>query len=80
MASMPHTRSRPPKTVEDYLALPDDVRAELIGGELYVTPAPSPAHQGVVLQLARHLATYADQTGAGRVLMAPIETHRLVSA
>jgi len=42
---------RPRKTVEDYPALPDDGRAELIDGELYVTPSPVLAHQRILLRL-----------------------------
>lgn len=75
MAPMAHTTSRPPKTVEDYRTLPRDVRAELIGGELYMTPAPTPAHQDVVLQLARYLADYADRTGSGRAFVAPVDVY-----
>lgn len=45
MPGMSHATRRPRKTLEDYLALPDDVRAELIDGELYVTPSPGTPHQ-----------------------------------
>ncbi|MDR7465553.1 MAG: hypothetical protein QN187_01985 [Armatimonadota bacterium] len=40
-------------TYQDYLRMPDDrTRRELLGGDLHVTPAPSPSHQRVVLRLA----------------------------
>ena len=34
--------SRPLKTVDDFMALGDEVRAELIAGEIYMTPSPTP--------------------------------------
>ncbi len=65
--------TRPPKTLEDYLALPDDVRAELIGGELYVMQAPSMDHQRVVLALVRALADHADGVDYGEVVVSPVD-------
>jgi Uma2 family endonuclease len=38
-------------TYEDLLALPDDVRAEVIDGEVVVAPSPSPLHQGAMGRL-----------------------------
>jgi Uma2 family endonuclease len=35
-------------TYADLEALPEDVRAELIGGEIVVEPSPTPIHQGTV--------------------------------
>ena len=40
MGGMASVRSRPPKTVEDFLALGEDVLAELIDGEIYVMASP----------------------------------------
>ena len=59
MRSMAQALSRPPKTRDDLLALPDHVRAELIEGELYVTPAPSLRHQDLVARLWRALDDWA---------------------
>lgn len=40
-----------PLTYADYAALPDDdVRRELIEGEVFPTPAPNTRHQDVVLR------------------------------
>jgi Uma2 family endonuclease len=66
---------RPPKTLKDYLALPDDVRAELIDGELYVTPSPGSAHQRVVPRIWRALQDYAAASEAGEAFLAPLDVH-----
>ncbi len=78
MAS-PHTRW----TAAMVRALPDDgLRHEVIDGEHIVNPAPSWTHQGAVLQLARRLADYLDQTRAGHLVIAPADVefdeHNLV--
>lgn len=58
-------------TVERLQTLPDDGRRyEVIDGELFVTPAPSGAHQDAVLELARMLVPYA-QSVALHVRVAP---------
>ena len=75
MSSMSPATSRPRKTVEDYLALDDDVRAELIDGELYVTPSPETDHQRVVLRLARCLADHVETHDLGEVFAAPLDVH-----
>ncbi len=75
MAAMPPATEKPRKTVEDYLALPDDVRAELIDGELYVTPSPVPDHQRVLLRLARVLGPRLEAVHEGEVFIAPLDVH-----
>lgn len=75
MSGMAPVRSRPRKTIEDYLALPHDTLAELIDGELYVTPGPSPKHQDVVGALHVHLRTFAESTGLGRAYLSPIDVY-----
>jgi Uma2 family endonuclease len=75
MEPMTDVLRRPAKTVEDYLALPDDVRAELIGGELYVTPAPNTGHQRISGALYRLLHARLEKTGLGEVLYAPVDVY-----
>lgn len=75
MTSMSPATSRPRKTVEDYLALPDEVRAELIDGELYVTPSPETDHQRTVASLFRRLADHVERGGLGEVFVAPLDVH-----
>ena len=68
--------ARPRQTVEDYLALPDDVRGELIDGVVYLmTPAPNLEHQDIVVALTRWLRAHADDTSVGRVFVAPTDVH-----
>ena len=45
---------------EDYDALPDQPRCELLYGRLYVTPSPTRRHQLVALFLWRHLESIAE--------------------
>ena len=59
---------------EDYARLPDDgKRYEILDGELYVTPAPSPLHQRVSKRLQRKLEDYFEARGLGEVFNAPID-------
>lgn len=50
----------------------DNIRRELIGGELFVTPSPTTGHQGVVMLLSARLFTHAEERG-GRVFPAPLD-------
>lgn len=75
MEPMTHAMRRPRKTVEDYLALPEDVRAELIGGELYVTPSPNVEHQRTCQQVCVLLRSHLEATGFGEVFQAPLDVH-----
>jgi Uma2 family endonuclease len=67
--------ARPRKTIDDYLALGADVRAELMGGELYVTPSPTSDHQRAVRALLHVLAAFARSEGVGEAFCAPLDVH-----
>jgi len=61
-------------TYEDYLLFPEDGRRhELIGGEHFMTPAPSTRHQKIVGKLVRFLEDYVARTKAGEVFVAPTD-------
>ena len=61
-------------TYKDYEALPADGRRyELHEGELSVTPAPSPKHQEVSLNLVVALHHHMKTRSLGKVLNAPID-------
>ena len=51
-------------TYEDILGLPEDVRAEVIAGEVLVQPFPTPSHQFVLSELYTEL-TNPFQRGRG---------------
>lgn len=55
-------------TLEDLDRLPDDGnRYELVRGELFVTPAPSPAHEAIAAVLSDVVGDYVRQQRIGRV-------------
>ena len=60
-------------TYEDYARLPDDARYEVIDGELFLTPAPTPFHQIVGLRILRFLETHVEREALGIVFVAPCD-------
>ncbi len=59
---------------KDYEALPADGRRyEIHEGELSVTPAPSPQHQMIVLNIATLLRSHVKAKRIGEVLIAPLD-------
>ena len=61
-------------TYEQYCLLPDDgKRYEVIDGELFMTPAPKPHHQKIVLRLARKLGDFVADNNLGEVFVAPVD-------
>lgn len=70
-----HPDWRPVKlTYAEFLHFPDDGRRhELLDGEHVVTPSPNTAHQSAVGRLYLALAHWAEESGAGRVFLAPFD-------
>jgi len=61
-------------TYADYARLPEDgMRYEVIRGELFMSPAPRPLHQRVILRLSYLLNAFLLQHRSGEVLTAPID-------
>lgn len=48
-------------TEEDYYNLPEDVRAELIHGQIYYMASPSREHQEILVFLFKKIARYIDE-------------------
>ncbi len=61
-------------TYADYVAIPEDGhRYEIVNGVLYMAPAPSLGHQGIVGEIFAYLRNFVQMTGLGRVFMAPAD-------
>ncbi|MBO5352495.1 MAG: Uma2 family endonuclease [Lachnospiraceae bacterium] len=60
---MPLAKTMDSYTEEDYYNLPEDIRAELIDGQIYYQAAPSRIHQKLVMLLSKTIANYIDAKG-----------------
>jgi len=61
-------------TYDDYRHLPDDGNQyQIIRGELYMTPAPTPYHQEISLNISVALSKHAKQHDLGKVYTAPVD-------
>ena len=61
-------------TLEDYYALPDDIRAELIDGELIFLEAPSFVHQDLIGELLFEIKLYIRaNNGPYKILPSPLD-------
>ena len=62
-------------TYEDYLKTPDDVRYELIEGDLLMTPSPVTKHQRILRELGFELLSFARVKDLGEIFLAPFDVH-----
>lgn len=61
-------------TLEDYYAIPDEIRVELIDGVIYDMSAPTSIHQDLVLELAVFLKKHIkDKKGKCKTYVSPID-------
>lgn len=61
-------------TVDDYYALPDNVRAELIDGEFYYMAAPGRVHQQLLGEIYYEIKSYIRRNrGACQVYLSPFD-------
>lgn len=70
---MTSPKTRRLKTVDDYMALDDDQRVELIQGEFFVTPSPTYRHQRILVNLLLLLRQYVLEKSLGEVCVAPLD-------
>lgn len=63
---------------EDYARLPNqEVKYEVIGGNLYMSPAPRPSHQYAVAMILSALIAFVEKHNLGKVFPAPIDVNML---
>ena len=60
-------------TYEDYRNTPDDIRYELLDGELVLMPSPKEIHQRLVLSLGTLFNIFVSIRNLGRVYIAPFD-------
>lgn len=61
-------------TYADYLSLPDnDKQYEILDGDLVMSPAPTPRHQIVLLNIASILKLFVEQHHLGQIFIAPCD-------
>ncbi len=60
-------------TVDDYYALPDDRRMELIDGKFYDMAAPTQVHQTILMQMALQLEPCVSDHPGCRIFIAPVD-------
>ena len=61
-------------TLEDYYALPEDVRAELIDGEIFIMEAPTSIHQAIITEIWGTLRAYIrSQNGTCMPFASPLD-------
>ncbi len=61
-------------TIEDYSALPEDVRVELIDGYFIVMDAPNMPHQGVIVEICYQISSFIRKNkGSCIVVPSPVD-------
>jgi len=68
------TLKSPPRTImEVFKMLPEGTLAELVSGNLLMSPSPSTNHQSLVLELATEIRIFLKSHPAGKVFVAPFD-------
>jgi len=62
-------------TYEDYSKLPEGAPYQLIGGNLVMTPSPTPYHQEISRKLEFKLLNFVEKNGLGHVYDAPLDVY-----
>jgi Uma2 family endonuclease len=67
---------RPPRTImEVYKMLPEGTLAELINGNIYMSPSPLREHQRLILKLVGLMDAYVEKMDLGEVNVAPCDVY-----
>ncbi len=72
---MASTATQKKHTYEDYLKTPDDVRYELIEGDLLMTPSPVTKHQRILRKIGFMLEQHVTQNDLGEIFLAPYDVY-----
>jgi Uma2 family endonuclease len=68
--------SRPPRTImEVYRMLPEGTLAELIDGNIYMSPSPITPHQRTIGRLFTRMASFVEENDLGEVFIAPYDVY-----
>lgn len=62
-------------TYEDYVKTPDDIRYELIEGDLIMTPSPETRHQRIVGRLFAKIFAYVKEHNSGEGFISPFDVY-----
>lgn len=62
-------------TYQDYLKTPDDVRYELIEGDMLMTLSPMTNHQRILRKLTVRLSLHVEDNSLGEIFEAPYDVH-----
>lgn len=62
-------------TVEDYLQLEEELKCEILDGELLLSPTPSISHQRTLASLYQQLISFVNQQQAGELFFAPVDVY-----
>ena len=70
------TQTRPAVfTYADYVRLPEDVRCEIIDGELIMAASPNRIHQRIALDLGSIMNQFVNANGLGALFIAPFDVY-----
>ena len=66
----------PPRTMMDvYKMLPEGTLAEIINGQLFMSPAPTNIHQRTIRKIAIQLSQFIDEHTLGEIFIAPSDVY-----
>jgi Uma2 family endonuclease len=73
---MEKTMINPPRTIiEVFKMLPEGSLAEIIDNTLFMSPAPSPSRQRLILSLATQINTFVSSNKLGEIFVSPVDVY-----